>query len=59
MAEFVQKRESAFDRRDEIARAARALIVEKGVEGLRTRESPIASASTSPHCTINVPTRRR
>ena len=38
MAEFVQKRESAFDRRDEIARAARALIVEKGVEGLRTRD---------------------
>jgi AcrR family transcriptional regulator len=34
----VQKRESTFDRRDEIARAARALIVEKGVEGLRTRD---------------------
>src|SRR5258705_187148 len=39
MAEFVQKREPAFDRRDEIARAARALIVEKGVEGLRTRDT--------------------
>lgn len=34
----VQKRESSPDRRDEIARAARALIVEKGVEGLRTRD---------------------
>lgn len=34
----LQKRESSEDRRAAIARAARALIVEKGVEGLRTRD---------------------
>lgn len=33
-----QKRESTEDRRIAIARAARELIVEKGVEGLRTRD---------------------
>jgi AcrR family transcriptional regulator len=33
-----QKRESTGDRRAAIARAARELIVEKGVEGLRTRD---------------------
>lgn len=33
-----QKRESTEDRRAAIAAAARALIVEKGVEGLRTRD---------------------
>ena len=33
-----QKRESTEDRRAAIARAARELIVEKGVEGLRTRD---------------------
>jgi len=33
-----QKRESTEDRRAAIARAARGLIAEKGVEGLRTRE---------------------
>ena len=33
-----QKRESTEDRRAAIASAARALIVEKGVEGLRTRD---------------------
>jgi len=33
-----QKRESTEDRRAAIAVAARALIVEKGVEGLRTRD---------------------
>lgn len=39
MGEVVlQKRESSEDRRAAIARAARALIVEKGVEGLRTRD---------------------
>lgn len=32
------RRESTGDRRAEIARAARELIVEKGVEGLRTRD---------------------
>jgi len=32
------KRENTEDRRAAIARAARALIVEKGVEGLRTRD---------------------
>ncbi|RYE87511.1 MAG: TetR/AcrR family transcriptional regulator [Hyphomicrobiales bacterium] len=32
------RRESSFDRRAAIARAARELIVEKGVEGLRTRD---------------------
>ena len=32
------KRETSDDRRSEIAAAARALIVEKGVEGLRTRD---------------------
>lgn len=32
------KRETSDDRRAEIAAAARALIVEKGVEGLRTRD---------------------
>jgi AcrR family transcriptional regulator len=32
------KRAPTDDRRDAIARAARALIVEKGVEGLRTRD---------------------
>jgi AcrR family transcriptional regulator len=34
----MQKRESTEDRRAAIARAARELIVEKGVEGLRTRD---------------------
>jgi len=34
----LQKRESTEDRRVAIARAARELIVEKGVEGLRTRD---------------------
>jgi AcrR family transcriptional regulator len=33
-----QKRENTEDRRAAIARAARELIVEKGVEGLRTRD---------------------
>ncbi len=37
-APAVQKRESSEGRRAAIARAARALIVEKGVEGLRTRD---------------------
>ncbi len=32
------KRESSEDRRQAIARAARALIVDKGMEGLRTRD---------------------
>src|SRR5215813_10753264 len=35
---LLQKRESTDERRAEIAAAARALIVEKGVEGLRTRD---------------------
>jgi len=34
----IQKRETTDDRRKAIAQAARALIVEKGVEGLRTRD---------------------
>src|SRR5689334_2030914 len=33
-----KRRAPTDDRRDAIARAARALIVEKGVEGLRTRD---------------------
>lgn len=38
MQSEIQKRESGEERRAAIARAARELIVEKGLEGLRTRD---------------------
>lgn len=38
MEQDTQKRESSDDRRAAIAAAARSLIVEKGLEGLRTRD---------------------
>jgi AcrR family transcriptional regulator len=38
MTSIIPKRESTDDRRAAIAAAARALIAEKGVEGLRTRD---------------------